>query len=514
MKRQLSSLLVVFLATVFLFPVSAIATIHYSEIEIDGIVYGIFSDDETYNSEAVVVFHSFEHSIPYDGWNTDSILSIPSLLGGEYPVVAIMEGAFGGATDLKEVIIPASVKNIHAGAFGSSSIEKVYFDDNNWGMDIIPMTIDEGAFRNCKRLSTVTFTRPVESLGDNVFAGCSSLTDIEFYNNAEESLKTIGECAFACCTSLSGFDIPENVDSIGMGAFANCYSLRSAHIPKNVSEIGNYTFMDCHEMVDFSIGGDLTRIGKGAFACCRKINRVDIPSGVTSIGDYAFVACDELAQVTFPEGLTSIGEKAFTGCNQIETIVIPNSVTFIGELAFSGGDTHVIPTSPENYYGASSLGIGYMDHGWSNGGGLKKITIGSSIQELNRLTFAGNRPDTIICLAPVPPHYTPGNYDVFYYTSQGTYKESILCVPQVVVNAYSTAEGWELFENICGFEFFGNGDTNGDGVVSIGDVTALIDNLLDSSLNPINAINADVNGDGQVSIGDITALIDKLLGVN
>ena len=52
------------------------------------------------------------------------------------------------------------------------------------------------------------------------------------------------------------------------------------------------------------------------------------------------------------------------------------------------------------------------------------------------------------------------------------------------------------------------GDVNGDGEVSIGDVTALIDTLLrNSSFSPA----ADVNSDGEVNISDVTTLIDLLL---
>ena len=55
------------------------------------------------------------------------------------------------------------------------------------------------------------------------------------------------------------------------------------------------------------------------------------------------------------------------------------------------------------------------------------------------------------------------------------------------------------------------GDVNGDGNVSIGDVTALIDILLNGSEAPEAA---DVNGDNNVSIGDVTALIDMLLSAS
>ena len=57
------------------------------------------------------------------------------------------------------------------------------------------------------------------------------------------------------------------------------------------------------------------------------------------------------------------------------------------------------------------------------------------------------------------------------------------------------------------------GDVNGDGDVSIDDVTELIDYLL-AGAGDINLTNADVNGDGNVSIDDVTELIDYLLSGN
>ena len=52
------------------------------------------------------------------------------------------------------------------------------------------------------------------------------------------------------------------------------------------------------------------------------------------------------------------------------------------------------------------------------------------------------------------------------------------------------------------------GDVNGDGRLSISDVTGLIDLLLSGNMPPAAA---DVNGDGKVSIADVTALINYLL---
>jgi hypothetical protein len=54
------------------------------------------------------------------------------------------------------------------------------------------------------------------------------------------------------------------------------------------------------------------------------------------------------------------------------------------------------------------------------------------------------------------------------------------------------------------------GDVNGDGNVTISDVTALIDLLLGGGT--ISSPAADCNGDSHVTISDVTALIDYLLG--
>jgi len=56
------------------------------------------------------------------------------------------------------------------------------------------------------------------------------------------------------------------------------------------------------------------------------------------------------------------------------------------------------------------------------------------------------------------------------------------------------------------------GDVNGDGIVDISDVTALIDLILNGDITAEDSPAADVNVDNVVDISDVTALIDKILG--
>jgi len=58
------------------------------------------------------------------------------------------------------------------------------------------------------------------------------------------------------------------------------------------------------------------------------------------------------------------------------------------------------------------------------------------------------------------------------------------------------------------------GDVNDDGLISIGDVTTLIDYLLSANTVVINVVNADINLDHEISIADVTMLVDMLLSAN
>ncbi len=55
------------------------------------------------------------------------------------------------------------------------------------------------------------------------------------------------------------------------------------------------------------------------------------------------------------------------------------------------------------------------------------------------------------------------------------------------------------------------GDVNGDGNISIGDISVLINYLLSGDETGVNTTAADVNCDGNISIGDVAAIINILL---
>ncbi|MGM9868417.1 MAG: dockerin type I repeat-containing protein [Sodaliphilus sp.] len=54
------------------------------------------------------------------------------------------------------------------------------------------------------------------------------------------------------------------------------------------------------------------------------------------------------------------------------------------------------------------------------------------------------------------------------------------------------------------------GDVNGDGVVNVSDVTALVNHIVGAEVYPVAA--CDINGDGEVNVSDVTALVNLIIG--
>ncbi len=71
----------------------------------------------------------------------------------------------------------------------------------------------------------------------------------------QEGVTSIGEWAFAHCTSLTCITIPDSVTSIGASAFHNCTSLTSIIIPNSVTSIGKDAFLFCNSLGDVHYNG-------------------------------------------------------------------------------------------------------------------------------------------------------------------------------------------------------------------------------------------------------------------
>ncbi len=73
-------------------------------------------------------------------------------------------------------------------------------------------------------------------------------------------------------------------------------------------------------------------------------------------------------------------------------------------------------------------------------------------------------------------------------------------------------DDWAIFTNFRLTYLGQKGDVNNDNILSIADVTALVNILLGKTSKAYNTFAADVNKDWKISIADVTALVNILLG--
>ena len=150
-----------------------------------------------------------------------------------------------------------------------------------------------------------------------------------------ETVKKIGNGAFANVSGLKTIIIPGTVKEIGTNAFTNNADLTRVVLEEGIEIIGDEAFKQCSNLETIELPESLVSIGEGAFQDCSKLNDVTIPSKITVINRYTFYSCINLQDIIFPEVLQKIEEGAFYSCNQLNDIYIPKDVTEIKHNAFN-----------------------------------------------------------------------------------------------------------------------------------------------------------------------------------
>ena len=264
----------------------------------------------------------------------------------KYTVTSVAAEAFFGNKVIKSVTMPKSIKTVEKDAFrnvqnltnvniadleawcavdfangNANPVYNVFSStlESKWG------TVNIGGQ---KVTTTLAIHEGIETIG-RAFYGFKSLTDVTL----PESLKTLGDQAFANCTKIESITIPANVETIG-SAFFGCSGLKTVDIKADLKALGNSTFYNC------------------------ALDTITLPANLESIGSMTFSGNKTLTGITLPASLKSVGMMAFNGCSGLKSIV--SNATEVPEarsMAFDGVDTTIpvyVPVGTADAYKAAN----------------------------------------------------------------------------------------------------------------------------------------------------------------
>lgn len=324
-------------------------------------------------------------------------------------VTSIGNYAFQNCTGLTSVVIPSYVTSIGNYAFnGCTEINTLRFEyrmgSGTHIIDKLPIhnltTIGDYAFDGCSNLLGDVTIQPaldpredpiitylglvipysVQTIGDYAFRNCTSITELNFIDNARRPLSqltSIGDYAFSGCTGIMGdLDLSRTrLTEIGSHAFNGCrfgterkigqITLRqpgTVKLPATLLTIGNFAFYETN-IGTINFPEDLTSIGQYAFAetSLRSVNLAK--TNISGIGRGAFNNCTNLSSLQLPinENYTEIESYIFEGCTSLEEVIIPNNITRIWTGSFYGCtalERVVLPNNLDYPTGISSLAFG------------------------------------------------------------------------------------------------------------------------------------------------------------
>ena len=299
---------------------------------------------------------------------------------------SLADDMFNGFTAISSVTFEDTVTKIGARAFQDCE-SLTSFDD----LDKV-LIVGDNAFAG-SGLQSITIPSNGIELGDGVFAGCRSLSELKFAVPSEtsslnineipdetfmdtiitdivlpDSVTKIGSKAFSGILTLNEFTINEtsSLVEIGDNAFEGCSNFKELLIPENVETIGKEAFMSCqalHEVV-FKNDSLIELINDSTFKNCYALYSINLPKTIRYIGVSAFENCTCLVDLTLPESLgqgennLGLGDSAFAGAQSLNNLVIPANITDIPAQCFKNcymlknvvWNTAITIIGPEAFY--------------------------------------------------------------------------------------------------------------------------------------------------------------------
>lgn len=178
--------------------------------------------------------------------------------------------------------------------------------------------ISPKAFRNCKKLKTVTIGKNVKEIGAQAFENCTSLTKVNGCSNIAE----IGSKAFYKCIRLVTLGNAKNVitlskaEVIGSSAFYGCKAIKKVNVSSSaLKNINTAAFQNCTAMTSFTAKSTkLSSIGSKAFCGDKKLSSITLKTTKltkSKVGSNAFKGIKSTCKIKVPSSKVKTYQSIF-----------------------------------------------------------------------------------------------------------------------------------------------------------------------------------------------------------
>lgn len=208
-----------------------------------------------------------------------------------------------------DVVVPSSVE--HEG------IEYLVSGISNW------------AFENCSEITNISMPQSIKEIGESAFAGCSQLTHLSF----PDSIKYLEICVCYGCEKLCSLHLPSGIQGIGRSAFNGCKSLEEFVVPDSVKEIDGMVFKNCSNLKKIYWGKSVKKVGSDLFTGCYSFGEVYI-SDISKWCKTVFAS--ETANPLYKQGVAGGGIKLFLNSEMVDTLFVPNDIDVVRKYTFYG----------------------------------------------------------------------------------------------------------------------------------------------------------------------------------